>query len=241
MLLEIDIGVLSFMAVVALITGIVMWAVLWLPFRELQSMINVFKIPQKDLRRRLKRDKEILKAKGWTPASEKYHKVTVFSETILFVPLFVIHVGMIPLYFIRYQGYLLEYAICYGFCTICFIGIYCYSGNRVKTYNQNMESRIIVKGTVTHKPALYKQEYRKNGQIEITYEYSDPCGTVHNSVQRVDINWYYSPQKVIEKWEKVYSKGSIIDVLILPGNFKDSYIHCMKIIQSCIVCGIRFI
>lgn len=167
--------------------------------------------------------KYIICQKGLIPAIDKYKRITVFSEVMLFVPMLVFHIVSLYASFLGSYNEL-DYQIAVLMLTPVFCITYIFCGKKVKNYNKDMESRAMIQGRVTEDIIFYPSGYRMPAYVEIMYEYYDPAGAVHCSQQRVQIGIYFSEKNVLEKWRALYSKGKQIDILLKYDNYRDSYV-----------------
>ncbi|MDE6435159.1 MAG: hypothetical protein K2L07_13125 [Lachnospiraceae bacterium] len=170
-----------------------------------------------------KKVKYIMCQKGMIPAIDKYKRITVFSEVLLFVPMLVFHIVSLCACFLGSYNEL-DYQVTILMVTPIFCMIYFFCGKKVKNYNKDMEFRAMIQGRVIEDIIFYPSAYRRPAYVEIMYEYYDPAGALHCSQQRVQIGIYFSQKKVLEKWRNLYFKGKQIDILLKYDNYRDSYV-----------------
>lgn len=167
--------------------------------------------------------KYIICQKGMIPAIDKYKRITVFSEVLLFVPTLFLHIVSLYACFLGSYNEL-DYQIVVLMMTPIYCMIYIFCGKKVKEYNRDMESRVMIKGRVMEDIVFYPSAYRRPAYVEIKYEYYDPAGIVHCSQKRVQIGIHFSQKNVFEKWRTLYSKDKKIDILLKYDNYWDSYV-----------------
>lgn len=155
--------------------------------------------------------------KNYANALENYPKITIFSDEDFFVPIFIVHVGLILFSLFMYRENF-EYAVGVGMLTPVFIIVYIFGAKRVTKYNENLSKRIVVKGIIDD-IVIYPMALFMPAKIEVSYKYIDPFGIEHNSFQTV--NQLLSPKV---KWKNLYKINSETMILLNSNNYRDSYL-----------------
>jgi hypothetical protein len=151
-------------------------------------------------------------------ALEKYHKINVFSDVNIFIPLFTIHVLLI-LFSVAECAYNDSYIVGIGMLTPAFIVVYIYCSKRIVAYNEDISKRMIIRGNVIEEIIEHQAAFFLPAQIEVRYKYIDPDGIEHTSFQKVKKQF-----TIKNRWNKLYAPNTEVDILLNPCNYSDSYL-----------------